>query len=228
MNKDTGNPAKEAALGCVAAALVLCACGCAVAKLPVGIVDLTLGTNMSGVNTPPSTTWKANSSATSNHISKVAIYVENLSGSEKNAATANLERPVEDEFIGSLLQKGYKVAARSDADRLKVEVDFQRGGRTKQQGLPDNRVSEFGKMLNVPVVLIVSIREATARVQNDGSGQYFTASCTISARLVSVEQGEQLGISSYTSYTSVNDRNQVLPAVLAAAKVVAVSLPQNK
>lgn len=228
MIKNTASRMQETFLGMMGGTLLLFVCGCSVAKIPAGIVDLTLGTNMSGVNTPPSTTWKANPRASTNRFSKVAVYVENLSSTEKNKTPANLNRAVEDEFIGSLLQKGYKVASRSDFDRLGVEIKFQKSGKTEQEGLPDNQASEFGRMLNVPAVLIVSIHEASTKNQNDGSNAYFTASGTVSARLISVDEGEQLGISSYSSYSTVNDRNQVFPTVMAAAKIVAASIPQYK
>lgn len=215
-------------MGLKAGARRSCASGCAVAKIPAGIVDLTLGTNMSGVNTPPSTTWKANPNSSTSRFPKVAVYVENLSATDKNKPAANFVRAVEDEFIGGLLQKGYKVASRSDVEKLKVEIEFQESGKTKQAGLSDNQVAHLGKMLNVPAVLIVSIQEASTRNQNDGSNVYFTASGTVSARLISVEEGEQIGVSSYSSYSTVNDRNQVFPTVMAAAKVVAASIPQYK
>lgn len=220
--------AKELAVALVGGTLIACACGCAVAKIPAGVVDLTLGTNLSGVNTPPSTTWKANPKSSTSRFPKVAVYVENLSNDERSKAGANLERAVEDEFIGSLLQKGYKVASRSDVEKLMQEIAFQESGKTKQAGLPDNKVAQIGKMLNVPAVVIASIQEASTRNLNDGSNAYFAATGTVSARLISVEEGEQIGLSSYSSHMTVNDRNHVFPVVMAAAKVVAASIPEFK
>ena len=92
------------------------------------------------------------------------------------------DRMIEDEFISALLRKDYTIAARSDIQAVLKEMQFQK------TGLTDDDAVNFGKVLNVQAVLIVSV---TSLKVNREKKQL---ECTLDARLISVEKSEVLWI----------------------------------
>lgn len=134
-------------------------------------------------------------------------------------------RQVEDEFMRAALEKGYTLAARSDVEKILEEQNLQQSDLTEQQ------IAEIGRILNVPAVLIASINSASAQQYSySQGGSYYLVDVSISARLLSVELGEVLWISSYTGRLDAPGSNrearaQTLPPV---AQVVARGLPLQK
>jgi len=105
------------------------------------------------------------------------------------------------------------------------EIHFQ------QSGLTEAGAAQVGKMLNASAVLIVSIKSATVRseptgwVINGRQQERHESQCSMSARLISVEKAEILGISSFTMRAFAQTRDDVSPAVVGAARVVAEAIP---
>ncbi len=135
-------------------------------------------------------------------------------------------RQVEDEFMRTVMEKGYTLITRSDVDRIIEELNFQRSSLTEQQ------VARIGHVLNVPAVLLVSINQITTQryqpmVYVQGQ-RYYVTSVNISARLISAERGEVLWISSFTGdYHFSGERHGELQALTPVASVVASGLPDR-
>jgi hypothetical protein len=134
-------------------------------------------------------------------------------------------REVEDEFMRAIIERGYKVAARSDVDKILQELKFQRSGLTERE------VARIGKLLGVPAVILVSINRISAEpyqpmISQQGV-QYYNVTASISARLISTEQGEVLWLSSYTgsSVSTSRDQDKEARALAPVARVVASGLP---
>jgi len=87
-------------------------------------------------------------------------------------------RIVEDEFIRTALEKGYVVPtrSRSDIEKLVREIEFQ------DSPLSENKAAEFGRIMNVPAVVVVDLR----RLRNGNDG----LRATISARMIDAESAE--------------------------------------
>lgn len=109
------------------------------------------------------------------------------------------QRQIEDEFISILFRKGYQIASRSDLDQILEELHFQ------NTELTDIDAAKIGKMLNVPVVLVVAVTElyisdytvrVTRGIKNPTTTteRRYKAHATMGARLLSVEKGEILWI----------------------------------
>jgi hypothetical protein len=121
-------------------------------------------------------------------------------------------RLIEDEFITSLMRKGYKVPSRSDLEQLMRESKFQRSGLT------DGDAARLGKILNVPAVLIVSITEYDVKNSRD----YSYVNATMSARLIGVEKTEILWIGTNSDWHSSRNSNLLLSSL---ARNIARSIP---
>lgn len=208
----------------------IAASGCALLRLPVEIVDVTLNTNMSGINTPPSTKWRAGPDFNPNEFPIIAIYVMSVGNTGHSGNVASIERTIEDEFIGNLLQKGYRIVARSeDLEKLNAEKVFaKKSGDTVQDVKSDKEIMERGRMANAPAILIVKINDAAVKMLRTEGMQYFQASCTVSARLHAVGIMEQKGQSLFTSKRVVSHESDILPAVIEASKCVSDSIPKCK
>lgn len=111
-------------------------------------------------------------------------------------------RLIEDTIFQYLLDKGYKVAARSDVKSILQEISFQ------SSGLTDTDATRIGKLLNVPAVMIVTATSSTKRHHNANyyarTQAYDTYDCSLGARLLDVQSGEILWT------TSANSRNKGL------------------
>jgi len=134
-------------------------------------------------------------------------------------------RSVEDQFIMKLLQKGYQVPAQSDLKQVMEEIRFQ------QSGLTEAGAAKLGRMLNASAVLMVTINSANVKsrdtgwVVNNVPQQRHTAVCNMSARLISVEKLDVLGMTEFSSGASASDRNDASPGILLAARIVAEAIP---
>ena len=105
------------------------------------------------------------------------------------------DRMIEDEFISALLRKDYTIAARSDIQAVLKEMQFQK------TGLTDDDAVNFGKVLNVQAVLIVSV---TSLKVNREKKQL---ECTLDARLISVEKSEVLWIGTNSGSGATDSEN---------------------
>lgn len=201
------------ALGCSMMALVLLASGCA--ELKRGL----LGDPPSPPPPPPRAKWTQSPDFSPASISKLAVISEDTIRGDSFMTT------IEDEFIKAALGKGYKVASRSDVDRVMQEIRFQRSGLT------EGDAARLGKMLNVPAVLIVRITGAGVHSRRTGRqinyvDQYeYTSWCDMSARLISVEKAEVLGLSSFSTARLTDRENNRGPAMYDAAVILADALP---
>ena len=136
-------------------------------------------------------------------------------------------RQVEDEFMRAAIEKGYTLAARSDLNEIKKELDLQRSSLTEKE------VAKIGHFLNVPAVVLVSINHISTErynpvIQVKGK-RYYAISVNISARLIGTELAEVLCISSHTGRFIVEGRGREheSQALVPVAKVVASGLPNR-
>ncbi len=191
------------------------------------IVDDVAGTNLAGTRpppTPPKANWQAAPGFSASSLTKLAVIAEDKTRRSWGYEDA-LVRSVEDQFIARLLQKGYQVSARSDVNRVMEEIRFQ------QSGLTEAGAAKLGRMLNASAVLIVTINSASVNSRDTGwvvngvPQQQHTAVCNMSARLISVEKAEILGITTFTSGVSTSDRNDASPAILFTARIIAEAVP---
>ena len=112
-------------------------------------------------------------------ISKIAILVGKGSVYEK--------RQIELGALQALMANNYTIASRSDLKALHKELKFQNSGST------DSDSASFGKILNVPAVLVFKFHLKKGKKKNQfyhtRGGDY-----SLSARLIDVESGEALYI----------------------------------
>lgn len=153
---------------------------------------------------------------------RIAIIISDETG--KLRRDVGILRQVEDEFISSLIDKGYRVAARSDVNALLGELRFQSGH------ISEADAAELGHMLNVPAVLLVTITNIDGsseyvRYRDGGGERVYYAHGGLGARLVGVETSEVLWVSSHATRMKIEDnRNEqrILPYI---AEMVAVAFP---
>ena len=152
-------------------------------------------------------------------IEKVAVVFDVIRDRRMKEST---QRLVEDEFIGSMLRKGYGVASRSDIDAVLKELRLQASGFT------DKDAAGLGKLLNVPVVLLVTVTqwktEPYRGYRSGGHYVYFDTTASISARLVSVEKGEVLWLGKHGGTHRTRDRDGI-DVLVVVTKQVAESFP---
>lgn len=134
-----------------------------------------------------------------------------------DSSIVRTKRSVEDVFTAALLGKRYKVASRSDVDRILQEMKFQ------QSGLTDADAKKIGRILNVPAVLIGSVPRSQEKVFRSGS-KIKHIEIQFSARLIDVESSEVLWISSLEGY---DDRQNAHNLVQKLASMVADSFPSR-
>lgn len=112
-------------------------------------------------------------------------------------------RAIEDEFIGSMLNKGYTMPSRTDLQKIMQEINFQNSGITSSDA------AKLGKILNVPSVLIVSVSQLNRKTF--GSGRYASHGyeARLSARFIDVStsnvlfQARKYGITKDAEATSL-------------------------
>jgi hypothetical protein len=134
------------------------------------------------------------------------------------------QRLVEDEFVQSLLQKGYSITARSDVEAVMKEQGFQRSGLT------EGNAAAIGKILNVPAVLVVRITESStqSRMNPRIRGQVLEARASMGARLVGVESAEIWWIGKHNMARIVESRGEASDVLAAVAKAIAMAFPDKK
>ena len=150
---------------------------------------------------------------------KLAVLVAVEEG-RRNPQT-NQQRVVEDEFIKTLIGKGYSIVSRSDMKLVTREQQLQKSGLTD-----DNAVA-IGKLLNVPAVMVVRITEAGIENQRGPAAKrpVTVARAALSARLMSVENG--LILWTGTHLESGVGRSDVLAGVADVARTLAGSFPDH-
>jgi len=200
----------------------------ALVTYPILLTSCTVVDELAPINIasgqPPKAHWQAASSFSARSLTKLAVVVEDKTSRSHGDEDA-LVRSVEDQFIAKLLEKGYQVSARSDVKKVLEEIRFQ------QSGLTEDGAAKLGRMLNASAVLIVTINSASVNSRNTGwvingvPQQRHTAICNMSARLISVEKAEILGISSFTSRVSASDQNDTSPGAVFAARIIAEAIP---
>ena len=135
---------------------------------------------------------------------------------------ANLQAIVEDEFVQTLIRKGYSLVSRSDIQAIIKEKQFQKSGLT------EDNAAAVGKLLNVPAVLVVRITDsAVEQLVNPTTRTMFTvASASVGARLISVETGLILWTGTFTH--SIDGGHGELSGVVAnVAKTMAGGFPDK-
>lgn len=143
-------------------------------------------------------------------VKKLALIMESSSrpGSPRPQGSSDQLQEVEDKLSIMLGNKGYTLVSRSDLQTVMQEKQFQASGLTEEN------VTSFGKLLNVPAVLVVRITDSgPPSGQRNNSGVIIAA---IGARLVSVETGEVLWCRTYIEAkqsSSKLDQSQVLTQV---------------
>jgi curli biogenesis system outer membrane secretion channel CsgG len=143
-------------------------------------------------------------------IVKLALIMEAKpkSGSSRSQGAPDELQLIEDKLSIQLGNKGYSLVSRSDIQTLMQEKQFQ------SSGLTEENVAAFGKLLNVPVVMVVRMTDSgppNATSRNQGM-----AFASLGARLVSVETGEVLWCRTYgdsKAIASKVDQAQVLTEV---------------
>ncbi len=89
----------------------------------------------------------------------------------------------EDTFMMSLIGQGVTVSSRSDLDLVVKEIKFQ------HSGLTDNMSVRAGEILNVPAVVIVSIKKYRKDPGSRKDGSYYDG-IGIMAKVIDIETGE--------------------------------------
>lgn len=128
------------------------------------------------------------------------------------------QRMVEDKLSVQLGNKGYSLVSRTDLQSVMQEKQFQ------DSGLTEENVSQFGKLLNVPVVLVVRITECEIESRNRGN----LGVGALGARLISVETGQVLWCRTRIESQEIGGKLD-LPQVLAkASKKIGDGFPDKK
>lgn len=142
---------------------------------------------------------------------KVAVVVERTSG------TRFSPRDVEDVITSGLMSKNYVVAARSDVETITKEIGFQ------HSGLTDRDAAAIGRMLNVPAVMIVTVKSLKVTRHRGAS----KVDGSMGARLISVAGGEVLWINSisHSPWYYASGNNDPGPTVQAMAAALINSFP---
>jgi len=202
--------------------LGLIASGCMVA-------DGLMGTNLSR-RPPPKPVearWQEAAGFSPQAVPKIALFAEDMSQHHWNSS-AGIIRGMEDRFLVKLLEKGYQVPARSDLDKVMKEINFG------QSGLTDTDAAKLGKMLNATATLVVTLTGVnvdssdTGWSQNGVPQQRHTATCSISARLIHTETGNNLGTAvPFTLRNYIPSPNDPSSSVFVTAQLIANSLPSR-
>jgi hypothetical protein len=175
---------------------------------------------------------------------RIAIYVEDRTKSlkkeyrrysflryrEKDSSNKEgILRQIEDEFMRSVINKGYSLATRSDIEKISKELDFQ------ESGFSEGMIAKKAKALNVSAVLLVSINELTttsyipfAAYLIKTNRKFYKTTINISARLINAERAQVMWISSYSKSFSINDRSDINKYLIVVANIVASGLPDRK
>jgi len=135
---------------------------------------------------------------------------------------------MEDRFLVKLLANGYQVPARSDLAKVMKEIKFG------QSGLTDNDAAKLGKLLNATATLVVTLNSVdvssvdTPYTYNGVQQKRHYAACSISARLIHTETGNNLGIAKPLLWKSaIPSPQDPSSSIFIAAQLIANSLPNR-
>lgn len=155
-----------------------------------------------------------------------------------------MRRQVEDVFEQAAVQKGYRLATRSQVEAIKDEIEFQ---KDTHWTAPDP--AEPGHLYNVSALLIVSINEVSTRdepsraskvpeperrnflgklldnILDSAPQETNYSEASVSADLISVREGEVLWSGRYTGAVQIKEDQPESRAIPAVAEVVAEALP---
>lgn len=126
-------------------------------------------------------------------VTKVAVLTP--TGDVYNEAVKN---QIANMFQMELMRKGYRCVERTEIQRVIKEQEFQASGITSA-----DQAAQAGRVLNVPVVMLVSVPE-------------FEQKISVTAKLVSVEEGDLLWLGSGYGNTG-KTASTIFGAVVGAA-----------
>lgn len=154
--------------------------------------------------------------------------------SRSGSQRADEQRLVEDKLGIALSNKGYALVSRSDLEALMREQSL------RDSGLTEENVSEVGKLLNVPAVMVVRITECaadefqkkaagskkkTAARQLGGTTRVNMATAALGARLISVQTGEVLWCRAAIDSQEVGGKLDASQVLAKAVKKIGDALP---
>ncbi len=115
-------------------------------------------------------------------IDRLAILIKNGDQYEK--------RQIESGALQALIAHNYIISSRADLKSLVKEIKFQ------NSGFSDSDSAEFGKIINVPAVLVLGFEKSSGRVGQFSRYIYSggEVAYSLNARLIDVETGEVLYI----------------------------------
>jgi PBP1b-binding outer membrane lipoprotein LpoB len=154
-------------------------------------------------------------------IPKLALIMDG-----KNQArnmTTDQNRLVEDKLSILLGNKGYTLVSRSDLQAVLEEKQFQKSGVTEQN------VSDLGKLLNVPAVMVVKITlcDAENARQQGANAAGMIGSAALGARLVSVETGEIIWCRTLIDSREIATKGAASDILVNVAKKVGEMFPSK-
>lgn len=146
------------------------------------------------------------------------------------------QRLVEDKLGIALSNKGYALVSRSDLEALMREKSL------RESGLTEENISELGKLLNVPAVMVVRITECAADEfqKKAGSPKKRTATrqigttvrsnmatAALGARLISVSTGEVLWCRAAIDSQEIGGKLETSQVLAKVVKKIGDALPQR-
>lgn len=173
---------------------------------------------------------------------RIAIYVEDRTNSLKKKeyrysflklrqSVSNQEgvlRQIEDEFMRTIMSKGYILATRSDIEKISKEVNFQ------DSNVSESIISAKARAINVSGVLIVSINEINTSQYVPlvsylikTNREYYKTAINISARLINTERAQVMWISSYSKSFPINNTGDINKYLISVANIVASGFPKR-
>ncbi len=156
------------------------------------IICCSIAVSLLAADKPPKVSTK--DSFRPNNFRKVAVLVSGPNKADRyfSQPQSDQQRLVEDAFLGTLIEKNYEVAVRSDLEQLLNEQLLQKSGLT------DSDSVQLGKLLNVSAVMVVHISELTlgagpTRLPGKGAVDNLRlATVSLGARLIDVSTGSVL------------------------------------
>lgn len=128
----------------------------------------------------------------------------------------DIESEVEAAFAAALLTKGFVVVERSDLDRVLKEIGLQ-----SDSGLTDTtNALKVGKMLNADGLLIITCKAENRNrtTYANGPSTEYSTYVTASVKCVSIQQGAQVWVATYSDERYVDVRKAVSEVVKALAE----------
>jgi len=148
-------------------------------------------------------------------LSKLVVFAQ---GTRDLRLPESSARVIEDEFILMLLDKGYSVASRTDAESILREMKFQ------HSGLTDQDAAQVGRLLNVPAVLIVTVTHLKTERRGGSNYVYYVTNAAMGARLLSVQSGEIFWFGKHSDDYMRRDNVDVQP-LMDLARTIGTAFP---